>query len=39
MYDNVVDVSTDLIHEVTKFNKQGNVPTGDKLVKMKVILK
>ena len=29
MQDNVVDISTDLIHEVTSFRKQGSVPIGE----------
>ena len=34
--DNVVDISTDLIHEVTRLSKQGSVPIVNKLVKKKV---
>ena len=36
MQDNVVDISIDLIHEVTSLSKQGSVPIGEKLVKKKV---
>ena len=36
MQDNVVDISTDLIHEATSLSKQGNVPIDEKLVKKKV---
>ena len=36
MEDSVVDLSADLIHEVTSLCKQGNVPIGEKLVKKKV---
>ena len=33
---NVVEISTNLIHEVTSLRKQGSVPIGAKLVKKKV---
>ena len=36
MKDNVVDISADLIHEVTSLSKQGSVPIGEKLVKKKI---
>ena len=36
MQDNVVDISTNLIHEVTSLSKQSSVPIGDKMVKKKV---
>ena len=36
MQDNVVDIHANLIHEVTSFSKQGNVPIGEKMVKRKV---
>lgn len=36
MQDNAVDIFANLIHEVTSLSKQGSVPIGEKLVKMKV---
>ena len=36
MEDNVVDISIDLVHEVTSLSKQGSIPIGEKLVKKKV---
>ena len=36
MQDNVVDISTNLIHEVTGLRKKGSVPIGEKMVKKKV---
>ena len=36
MQGNVVDISSDLIHEVTSLSKEGSVPIGEKLVKNKV---
>ena len=36
MQDSVVDISANLIHEVTSLRKQGSVPIGEKLVKKKV---
>ena len=36
MQDSVVDISTDLIHEVIGLCKQGSVPIGEKMVKKKV---
>ena len=33
MHDNVIDISTKLIHEVTSLNKQFSVPIGEKMVK------
>ena len=36
MHDNVIDIYTKLIHEVTGLSKQGSVPIGEKLVKKKV---
>lgn len=36
MQDNVVDIFSNLIHEVTGLSKQGSVPIGEKLVKKKV---
>ena len=36
MQDNIVDISTNLIHEVTTLIKQGSVPIGEKMVKKKV---
>ena len=38
MGDRVVDISIDLIHEVTSLRKKGIVSVGDKLVKKKVEL-
>jgi hypothetical protein len=35
MGDNVVDISTKLIHEVTGLSKKVNVPIDEKLVKKK----
>lgn len=34
--NNVVDISANLIHEVSSSSKQGSVPIGEKLVKKKV---
>lgn len=36
MGDNVVEISTNLIHEVTGICKQGSISVGEKLVKKKV---
>ena len=36
MGEDVVDISANLIHEVTGLSKQGSVPIGEKLVKKKV---
>ena len=36
MQENVVNISSDLIHEVTGLSKQGSVLIGEKLVKKKV---
>ena len=36
MQDNVIDISTDLIHEVIGLSKQCSVPTGEKMVKKKL---
>ena len=36
MGDNVVDISTNLIHEVSGLSKQVSVPIGNKMVKKKV---
>ena len=36
MLDCVVDISTNLVHEVTSLSKQDSVPIGEKMVKKKV---
>ena len=36
MQGNVVDISVNLIHEVTGLSKQGSVPIDEKMVKKKV---
>ena len=36
MQDNVIDISTDLIHQVTSLSKQVSLPIGEKMVKKKV---
>ena len=36
MQDSVLDISTNLIHEVASLSKHGSVPIGEKMVKKKV---